>query len=109
VEDLYKWDQALLTHQLVSQQTMDAMFKVYIPCPDGGCALSSDEGYGYGWFIASESNHRLVYHWGRIDGFRTSNGFYPEDHVIVVLLSNLETTDVWGISDHLGQMVLGIE
>ncbi|HEY7416660.1 MAG TPA: serine hydrolase domain-containing protein [Ktedonobacteraceae bacterium] len=109
VEDLYKWDQALLTHQLVSQQTMDAMFKVYIPCPDGGCALSSDQGYAYGWFVADESNHRLIYHWGRIDGFRTSNGFYPEDNVVVVLLSNLETTDVWGISDHLGQMVLGIQ
>jgi CubicO group peptidase (beta-lactamase class C family) len=108
VEDLYRWDRALLTHQLVSQQTMDAMFTPYIPCPAGGCALASDVGYGYGWFIADESNHRLIYHWGRIDGFRSSNGFYPEDGIIVVLLSNLETTDVWGISDHLGRMLVGI-
>ena len=109
VEDLYRWDRALLTDQLVSQKTIDAMFTPYIPCPQGGCALSSDVGYGYGWFIADESNHRLIYHWGRIDGFRTSNGFYPEDGVIVVLLSNLETTDVWGISDHLGRMLVGIQ
>jgi CubicO group peptidase (beta-lactamase class C family) len=108
VEDLYRWDRALLTHQLVSQQTMDAMFTAYVPCPAGGCALSSDVGYGYGWFVAKESGHRLVYHWGRIDGFRSSNGFYPDDGVIVVLLSNLETTDVWGISDHLGRMLAGV-
>lgn len=109
VEDLYRWDQALLSDQLVSQQTMDAMFTPYIPCPSGGCALSSDIGYGYGWFIANESNHRLIYHWGHIDGFFTSNGFYPQDRVIVVVLSNLETTDVFGTSDKLGKMLVGID
>jgi CubicO group peptidase (beta-lactamase class C family) len=88
---------------------MDAMFTPYIPCPSGGCALSSDIGYGYGWFIANESNHRLIYHWGHIDGFFTSNGFYPQDHVIVVVLSNLETSDVFGTSDKLGKMLVGID
>ncbi len=107
VEDLHRWDEALLTHQLVSPQTMQAMFTPSVPCPAGGCALSSDVGYGYGWFVANESGHRLIYHWGRIDGFRSSNGFYPDDGVIVVVLSNLETTDVWGISDHLGRMLMG--
>ncbi len=108
VEDLYRWDQALLAHQLVSEQTLKALFTPSIPCPSGGCALSSDVGYGYGWFIANESNHRLIYHWGHIDGFRTTNGFYPEDRVIVIALSNLETTDVWRVSDQLGRMLVGI-
>jgi CubicO group peptidase (beta-lactamase class C family) len=109
VEDLYRWDQALLSDELVSQQVMDAMFTPYIPCPSGGCALSSDIGYGYGWFIANESNHRLIYHWGHIDGFFTSNSFYPQDQVIVVVLSNLETSDVFGTSDKLGKMLVGID
>lgn len=107
VEDLYRWDEALLTHQLVSQQALEAMFTPSVPCPVGGCALSSDVGYGYGWFVAQESGHRLIYHWGRIDGFRSSNGFYPDDGVMVVVLSNLETTDVWTVSDHLGRMLVG--
>ncbi len=102
VEDLYRWDQALATHQLVSQQTLDAMFTAYIPCPAGGCALASDVGYGYGWFLARESNRMLIYHLGHIDGFLTYNGFYPQDNVDVVLLSNLETTAVLSISVHLG-------
>src|SRR5260221_7913339 len=69
VEDLYRWDQALATHQLVSQQTLDAMFTAYIPCPAGGCALASDVGYGYGWFLARESNPLRIYHLRPIAGF----------------------------------------
>jgi CubicO group peptidase (beta-lactamase class C family) len=107
VEDLYRWDQALATHRLVSRQTQDSMFTPYIPCPAGGCALGSDLGYGYGWFLAKESNHTLIYHLGRIDGFLTYNGFYPQDGVDVVLLSNLETTAVLADSVHLGAMALG--
>jgi CubicO group peptidase (beta-lactamase class C family) len=83
------------------------MVTPYVACPAGGCALASDVGYGYGWFVAQEDGQRIVYHWGRIDGFRSSNGFYPDKQVIVVVLSNLETTDVWGISHRLGQMVVG--
>jgi CubicO group peptidase (beta-lactamase class C family) len=107
VEDLYRWDQALTTQRLVSQQTLDAMFTAYVPCPAGGCALASDLGYGYGWFLAKESNRTLIYHLGHIDGFLTYNGFYPQDNVDVVLLSNLETTAVLSISVHLGAMALG--
>lgn len=106
VTDLLLWDQALMTGQLVSHAALDSMFTVHIPCPTGGCALSTDLGYGYGWFIADQSGHRYNYHWGRIDGFKSSNGFYPHDQVIVIVLSNLETTNTWGISVDLGSMVL---
>lgn len=106
VEDLYRWDQALATHRLVSQQSLDAMFTVYVPCPAGGCALASDLGYGYGWFIATASHQRLIYHLGHIDGFLTYNGFYPAAGVDVVVLSNMDSSPVLSISTHLGAMVL---
>jgi CubicO group peptidase (beta-lactamase class C family) len=104
VEDLYRWDRALIAHQLVSQQTMDAMFTPAIPCPAGGCALPSDRGYGYGWFIAAEAGQTLTYHLGRIDGFLTYNGFSRPDDITVVLLSNLETTAVLSDSLKLANM-----
>jgi len=107
IEDLYRWDQALAAHRLVSPQTSDAMFTAYVTCPAGGCALASDLGYGYGWFLARESGRTLIYHLGHIDGFLTYNGFYSQDSVDVVLLSNLETTAVLSISVHLGAMALG--
>ena len=104
VEDLYRWDRALVTHRLASQQTMDAMFTPAIPCPAGGCALPTDRGYGYGWFIAAISGQTLIYHLGHIDGFLTYNGFSRPDDITVVLLSNLETTAVLGDSLKLAEL-----
>jgi CubicO group peptidase (beta-lactamase class C family) len=108
VEDLYLWDSALLAGKLVSRQALDAMFTVHIPCPKsgpGGCLLSTDQGYGYGWFIGSEPQGKLIYHVGHIDGFFTYNGFYLARHLIVVVLSNWETTNVLKIGLTLASMV----
>ena len=107
VEDLFRWDQAIKGGKLVSAAALRDMFTPHIPCPSGGCALPTDIGYGYGWFIANESGHRLDYHWGRIDGFHSSNGFYPDDGIEVIFLSNLETVDSFGIAHQLGTLLLG--
>ena len=109
VEDLYIWDQALATHKLVSQQVLDTMFALHVPCPPPGspkgCVSQNDKGYGYGWFLADEAQGRLIYHVGRIDGFFAYNGFYRNKNLDVVVLSNLETTDVWQIGRTLASMV----
>ncbi|MDQ2716649.1 MAG: beta-lactamase family protein [Chloroflexota bacterium] len=111
VEDLYRWDQALMAHMLVSQQALDAMFTPHIPCPPpgagGGCLQSTDRGYGYGWFIGAEPLGKLIYHVGRIDGFFAYNGFYPARNLYVVVLCNLETADVLKIGRTLAAMVTG--
>lgn len=108
VEDLDRWDQALMMHKLVSQAALNDIFALHIPCPPpgrGGCLMRTDQGYGYGWFLAAEPEGRLIYHVGRIDGFLAFNGFYPGRHLIVVVLSNLEATDVLGIGRKLAGMV----
>lgn len=108
VEDLNIWDQALMAHKLVSQQALNAMFTPHIPCPPrgpGGCLQRQDLGYGYGWFIAAEPQGKLIYHVGHIDGFFTYNGFYPQRNLVVVVLSNLETTNVLKIGLMLASMV----
>jgi CubicO group peptidase (beta-lactamase class C family) len=108
VEDLYMWDQSLMRHTLVSQRALDAMFTLHIPCPPhgpGGCLLHTDLGYGYGWFIAAEPQGKLIYHVGHIDGFFTYNGFYPSSNLVVVVLSNLETTDVLKIGRTLASLM----
>ncbi len=108
VEDMNTWNQALMLHTLISQQTTDAMFTPHIPCPPagpGGCLLRTDLGYGYGLFIAAEPQGRLIYHVGHIDGFFTYSGFYPASKLSVVVLSNLETTNVLQIGRTLASMV----
>jgi CubicO group peptidase (beta-lactamase class C family) len=101
VEDLYRWDQALYTQQLVSQQTLNAAFTSYYPAQYPGSS------YGYGWFIkkAPIAGHRLIWHDGRIDGFRTYIGRYVDDHVTIIFLSNLATLDELALADKLEQIV----
>jgi CubicO group peptidase (beta-lactamase class C family) len=106
VEDLYRWDRALQSERLVSRAILDAMFHPSVACADGSCGLPAGEGYGYGWFIDSDKGHTLVSHTGRVDGFLSFNGFYPQDGIDVIVLSNIETTDVSGIAFHLGEMTL---
>ncbi len=106
VEDMYRWDQALTHHLLLSQASYHAMFTPYINCPPpGNCFLSTDLGYGYGWFIAREPQGLLNYHPGGIDGYVSYNGFYPDRDVDIVVLSNVESTDVFKIGLDLASLV----
>ena len=108
VEDMNIWNRALMMHIILPQQALDAMFTPQIPCPPPGprgCLLSTDLGYGYGLFIAAEPQGRLIYHVGHIDGYFTYSGFYPASKLSIVVLSNLETTDVLQIGRTLASMV----
>ena len=96
VGDLYTWDRALQAHQILSADEQAVMFANHIPCPPGGCLTANDQGYGYGWFLAVQDGHPYDYHWGRVDGYLSSNGIYPHDDVFVVMLSNLETDGYMG-------------
>ncbi len=101
VEDLYRWDQALYTHTLISQQSLDEAFNPYTASQYAGSS------YGYGWFItkAPAPGHRLIWHDGRVDGFRTYIGRYPDDRVTIIFLSNLATVDELALASTLEQIV----
>lgn len=105
VEDLFTWDQALMQHTLVSQQSMVAIFTPHTPCPPHGCALASDVGYGYGWFVAQQPEGRLIYHLGRVDGYLAYNGFYLTHNITIIVLSNFEGTNVLKIATTLASMM----
>jgi CubicO group peptidase (beta-lactamase class C family) len=101
VEDLYRWDQALSMHTLVSQQTLDKAFTPYIASQYAGSS------YGYGWFLAKApvAGHRLIWHDGRVDGFRTYIGRYPDDQVTIIFLSNLAALDELALASALEKIV----
>jgi CubicO group peptidase (beta-lactamase class C family) len=87
VEDLYRWDQALYTEQLIPRELLDQMFAPRISLyPD---AVGSTE-YGYGWFVLDHQGRRMVGHGGAIDGFRAWIFRYPDDRITSILLSNQE-------------------
>lgn len=89
VEDLYLWDQALYTNQLLSEKSMESLFKPYIK--------AWDDYYGYGWFIHETNNGdkgklKVIEHGGSINGFNTIISRVPADRNLVVLLNNTGET-----------------
>jgi CubicO group peptidase (beta-lactamase class C family) len=99
LEDLYRWDQALYTEQLVSQKSLDVLFTPYAKTTMNGL------GYGYGWFVGKMNNHQTVSHGGGIDGCITEIRRYLDDKVTIIILSNRQTTNVPQIADQIASVV----
>jgi CubicO group peptidase (beta-lactamase class C family) len=98
VGDLYKWDQALYTDQLVSKETLAIIFTSMVAIPDIG-------GYGYGWFISQQSGHRVIWHGGDFTGFISQITRYPDDQVTIIVLTNVHNEDPYEITNALADMV----
>jgi CubicO group peptidase (beta-lactamase class C family) len=95
VEDLYRWDQALYTDALLPAALRAQMFTPFL------------RDYAFGWRVDRPGDRLRISHPGLIDGFTTYIARYPDDHVTVIVLSNLDSADAVGIGDYLASLVLG--
>lgn len=95
IKDLFRWDQALYTEKLVSKNSLDAMFTPF------------KENHGYGWYISTQFNHRVIRHSGGIEGFASHIARYPDDKVSIIVLSNLSVAPAFKISRDLAAIVFG--
>lgn len=95
VEDLYLWDQALYTNKLLSEKSMESLFKPYIS--------AGRASYGYGWFIDEVDNGagkvKIIGHGGGINGFNTIISRYPANKNLIVLLNNTGGTVLGEMND----------
>ncbi|MDQ5825111.1 MAG: beta-lactamase family protein [Chloroflexota bacterium] len=80
VEDLYKWDQALYTEQLLPKSVLDTVFTAH------------QGDYGYGWTINQGEWGTVLAHNGAVPGFVSNISRYPDRKATVIVLSNLEAT-----------------
>jgi CubicO group peptidase (beta-lactamase class C family) len=85
IVDLAKWDAALYGERLVKPVTLELMWTV-APLRSG---TPNPGHYGFGWFIQSQSGHRLVEHDGQWQGFEAQISRYIDDGLTVVVLANL--------------------
>lgn len=99
--DLARWDRALAAGDVLDAATLAAMLTVHAPAEDDDGVIRT-EGYGYGWFLGSAlGGHRIVYHPGDNEGFRSLNAWFPDDDVRVVVLTNEMDTDLEKIAYRL--------
>jgi len=76
VEDLHKWDQALLGEKVLTSKSKERMFTPGL----------SD--YGYGWRITTRDGVTTIEHGGGINGFNTLITRNPDARRVIVLLNN---------------------
>ncbi len=87
VEDLYKWDQALYTTNLLPKEYMTMYFKPYV-------LAFGKAHYAYGWGVGyaeiGKSNDSIyaIGHGGGINGFNTNISRATSDKSLIVLLNN---------------------
>ena len=104
VEDLAKWDDALLNHTLLSENEMKpALTPVKLtdgsdphwPNEPGEDNLHPGQpvSYGFGWFLDPYDGHERMWHWGSTTGFRTVIERFRNDELTVVILCNRTDLD----------------
>ena len=93
VEDLYKWDRALYTEQILSKASLKQIFTPF------------KANYGYGWGIGQQFGHKRISHGGGINGFVTNICRFTEDDAIIVVLSNLENSLLRKINSDLAAIL----
>ncbi|MDR6724793.1 CubicO group peptidase (beta-lactamase class C family) [Paenibacillus amylolyticus] len=77
VDDMLKWDRALYTDQILSQDTIEQMYKPY-----------SSKNYGYAWILKENDQNRTVFHNGSGGGFATAFSRNLSDDITIILLGN---------------------
>src|SRR5450432_946937 len=85
VNDMLKWYAALQDSSLLKQSSIDLMFSPGL-LNDG-----NKTAYGFGWFVSPYRDHPLITHDGAFrTGYNSVIEIFPEDHVCIVILSNLQ-------------------
>lgn len=81
-EDLYIWDRALYSEELISNESKEKMFTEF------------KDNYGFGWGIVNVFNHKMIVHSGDIDGFTSNISRFVNDDLSIIILSNFEHTPI---------------
>jgi CubicO group peptidase (beta-lactamase class C family) len=124
--DLAKWDAALFGGKVLKPLSLAAMMtpgrlndgatsgaaisKMMAAARPPGSAQPSKQEYGYALFMSEEDGHRKIGHGGGIYGFSSELSEFPDDRVIVAVLSNTIGKDV-GVSkvaDRIERLAVGL-
>ncbi|MDT0554085.1 serine hydrolase [Urechidicola vernalis] len=106
VEDLYKWDQALYNHTILSEENTKLLFKPAIE-------LGTNNSYAYGFMVGkspignTEDRFTASGHGGGIHGFNTIIMRDEDQHNLVVLLNNTGGTNLNEMSTNIMAILYG--
>ena len=101
VEDLYKWNRALISDKFVKRETLEKAWTEY--------KLSDGKGtqYGYGWFLSQVQGSHTIEHGGGINGYLTNGIYLPKEDVFVAVFSNSTAKGPDAVSTKMAAIAIG--
>jgi CubicO group peptidase (beta-lactamase class C family) len=81
VDDLARWDVALLDHRVLSEASLAEMWR-------GQQAEPGQGSYAMGWIVDAVGSHRYLWHNGQVGGFHALNVIFPDDDLAFAILAN---------------------
>jgi D-alanyl-D-alanine carboxypeptidase len=82
VDDLARWDAALVAGEVLPVELLDQAWTSYKP------TSGEPAHYGYGWALSAYAGHPTVEHGGGINGFISHALRLPEERLFVAVLTN---------------------
>jgi CubicO group peptidase (beta-lactamase class C family) len=79
VPDMVKWVTGLRSFSVLNEKQMKKMLTNYI------------NGYGFGISVYKQFGKNVYGHDGRVPGFNCSYLYYPDDEVMIIIFSNIQT------------------
>ena len=87
--DLFLWHNGLLSNKIISKSSLQKAHKPFL------------NGYGYGWWIDSLYQRKIVSHGGNVLGFTTQMTRIPEDDVCIILINNIYNHEIETIANSI--------
>jgi CubicO group peptidase (beta-lactamase class C family) len=101
VEDLFKWNEALMGNRLLSEDSRRQMFTKYPEASGYG-----GQYYGYGIVLTEKFGQTQWYHGGGIRGFSSAIQRYSQSQICVVVLANFEDIKSWEVATGLAALLI---
>ncbi len=100
VDDLVKWSRVLFGHRLVRPATQQLAWT------SAALADGRPAGYGFGWFVDRDAHGLRLWHNGETRGFTNGIVVYPEQRLMVVLLTNRLGGTPWETAQRIADLYL---
>ena len=101
VDDLFTWNTAVMTDQLLPTHLRTAAHTDHV------IKSGEPKGYGYGWNLMKVQGSPSIEHNGGINGFTSASLYLPREDIYAVVLCNAETDVASRLAPQLAAIAMG--
>jgi len=99
-EDLHKWIVGLNNGTLISEESLEMMYT------KGKTKYGRKVPYGFGFRIDTKNDEKVIYHFGKWNGFSTGLSMYPNKDLVVIILEHTSYKSMGYLNKKIKSIVL---